>query len=90
MITTRTVQNQFPRWTTSQCMAYRAGALAGLRGASVVEGFEYENPEDDGLDDDVTLFYLRGFADAIGDDSARGEWWFEEITDWEIKYQWWR
>lgn len=84
-LSTRTVARQFPDWNLAQCRAYRAGALAGIRGKPIRDGFEYGG---DDLEEDLTLFFLRGYADAIGDD-AKGEEWFDEISDWRIEERWW-
>lgn len=83
-LSTRTIATQFPDWNMAEASAYRAGALAGMRGKQIREGFEYE-PDDE---DDLTLYFLRGYADAVGD-SARGEDWFDEIADWTIAERWW-
>lgn len=87
MVTVKDVATQFRRWSLAQARAYRAGACAGVRGTTVQEGFEYD-PTDDELEDDLTLYFFRGYADALGQD-ATGEDWFEEISDWRISYRWW-
>lgn len=86
MLTTKQVAANFSDWTMSQCKAYRAGAMAGVRGKSITDGFEYGDGDE--LEDDLTLFFLRGYADAAGDE-AEGEEWYEEIADWRIEYRWW-
>jgi hypothetical protein len=83
-LSSRTVARQFPEWTFPQCKAYRAGALAGLRGKSICSGYEYEV----NTGEDVTLFFFRGYADAIGE-GAEGEEWFDEISEWRIEERWW-
>lgn len=87
MISTRTISNQFPKWSLVECRAYRAGCLAGIRGTPIRDGFDYD-PTDDDLEDDLTLFFFRGYADAIGED-AEGEDWFDEIAGWRIAERWW-
>lgn len=84
MLPLKQVVTQFPNWTFAQCKAYRAGALAGVRGKHISEGFEYDDDEDD----DLTCHYLRGYADAIGTE-ANGCEWFDEISDWSIQERWW-
>lgn len=86
MLTTRNIATQFTDWNLAQCKAYQAGAKAGLRGMTIKEGFEYDT-EDDG-DDDLTLFFFRGYADAVGP-SCEGEDWYDEISDWRISQEWW-
>lgn len=86
MIPSRAIQENFPHWTLGQCRAYRAGASAHDRGYDVPEGFTHQDEDED--DEDLTLFWLRGFADAMGED-AEGEDWFEEISDWTIATRWW-
>lgn len=87
-LSTRNVATQFPEWTLGHCRAYRAGALAGLRGAPIAEGHNYEPDDDDLEDDDLTLYFFRGYADAVGPDVESEEWW-DEISDWSISYLWW-
>jgi hypothetical protein len=86
-VSTRKVAAQFPHWSMGQCRAYRAGALAQQRGLSIGEGFSYD-PEDDLEDDDLTLYFFRGYADALGDD-AQGESWFDQIPEWDVQCRWW-
>lgn len=83
----RRIATQFPQWTLGQCRAYRAGARAGIREAGIKEGFEYD-PDDPDSEEDLTRYFFRGYADAMGPD-AEGEDWFEEISDWTIAYRWW-
>lgn len=89
MISTRTIATNFPDWTIGQCKAYRAGALACLRCVSLSDGFAYEAPDDDLEEDDLTVFFLRGYADAMGEDAEAEEWW-DQIRDWTIATRWWQ
>lgn len=87
-LSTRDIATNFPNWTLAQCRAYRAGIKAGLREAPITEGYEYELDDEELEDHDLTLYFFRGYADAIGDD-ARGTDWFDEIDDWAISHLWW-
>ncbi len=84
MLPLKQVAQQFKEWTLAECKAYRAGALAGLRSKPLAEGFTYE----DGDEDDLTLCYLRGYADAIGHEAESYEW-FDEVAGWRIEERWW-
>lgn len=83
----KSISRHFPSWTLDHCRAYRAGALAGIREASIREGYEYD-PEDSELDSDLTLSFFKGYADAVGE-SVEAEWWYEEIAGWRIEALWW-
>lgn len=88
MISTKSILRTFSSWTVGQAKAYRAGVMAAESGRAIGRDFEYDGDEDDGLDDDLTMFFFRGLADGMGDE-AQGEPWFERIEDWRIAYQWW-
>lgn len=88
MIPSRTIQENFPHWSLGQCRAYRAGAMAYDRGYQVPEGFSHEDDLDEDEDDDLTGFWLRGYADSMGEDAESEDWW-EEIEDWTIATRWW-
>lgn len=86
-LTLNNVVRNFPDWNFEQCNAYKAGALAGLRKAPIREGFEYD-PQDADQEEDLTLHFFYGYADAFGEEVDREEW-YEEIVDWRIVYRWW-
>lgn len=74
------VRDNFRDWTLGQVMAYCCG----------IRHFDDELPPTSAAEDldDLEEYYLRGYADAMGDE-AEGEEWFEKIEDWRIEYRWW-
>lgn len=86
MISIRTIAQQFPEWTLGQSKAYRSGVSAGLKGRAISEDYVYA--ESDDSEDDLTEFFLRGYADAIGAEAESAEW-FDSISDWRIQERWW-
>lgn len=67
------VRDTFPHWSAGQCKRYRMGVRDCGDDLSPALNNEH---------------YLRGYADAMGDD-AMGEDWFVAIADWRVMECWW-
>lgn len=80
-LTQRKIRDTFTHWTADQCRAYYLGVVCVLEDPYPGNGFQpYENR---------SVFFLRGMADAMGEDAIAEDWWIGEITRWTIRECWW-